>query len=292
MPPHTLQTSLRSAYVLTSQLDRLIIVPVKLGDFAKCKGISLVAVPLVIPNAALVRLGYISGATVAYNVLGGIISGGTVINQALANALGSAIKTYFSSNLAQVVGTAVSLQSVGVRDIRSANLPEFIDSGAPVAGTATGDLLPKGTAYAVTLRTARAGPSYRGRVYLFGFTELNNDPTGNAPSAVQTAALNFVVGVQSAMSSNGLTMCVLSRPAEAKRYTVITTHPDGSTTTQEKQTKARPGAATQITAIVSRNNIWDSQRRRSAPGSQSTLFRPLAGVDLDTGIRWGEEIPN
>src|SRR5690554_7872245 len=75
--------------------------------------------------------------------------------------------------------TSVSMSRVYVRDHREPALPAF---SAPMtsAGTAEEELLPRGTALVVTKRTSRAGPSYRGRIYVPGFGEGSNEAGGRA----------------------------------------------------------------------------------------------------------------
>jgi hypothetical protein len=242
---------------------------------------------VVVPGSAQVRLlwGLTNGLGVQINVLGAVKPGGTVISQTLANSLGAAIKAALtSSGLVVNLHTSTQLINVGVRDTSTANMPEFLDSGGPVAGTApAADPLPHQTALVVTLRTARAGASYRGRVYLGGFTETENVGAATASPALAANSVAFVTAVQSAMSTAGLTLGVLSRPAPATETVLTINNADGTTTTHTKHTKARPGAITPVTLIQLRNSVFDNQRRRSAPGSVSTLFGPLISTDLETG---------
>lgn len=257
----------------------------------KSKGSFLLMPALVVPNGVLVRLLWNIGATTTINVLGATAAGGTVVNQALANALGTAIKAAVTSSglISHLSGTC-ALNQVGVRDVRSANNAEFLDSGANVVGTAVGDQLPGGVALVITLRTARAGQSYRGRVYLGGFTETDNNATGGAATALGTAGTAFVVAIQSAMNANGLTLSVMSRPAPAIDYQTTIHNADGTTTIKQHHRNARPGGVTPVTAVLLRNTVWDSQRRRTAPGSVSTLFMPVVQTDLATGETWGTAV--
>lgn len=201
---------------------------------------------VVIANAVQVRLIWTFGTLTASNVLGGTVVGAAAINQALANSLGAAIKARLTSS-GQVAHLVVgaSLASVGVRDIRSANNPELIDTNAAVAGTGAGDGLPPQIALCVTLRTARAGRSFRGRCFLPYYPESDNAAGGVAIAAAQTAGGAFLTGVSTDFVNNGLSMAVLSRP----RYAL-----DGGLISA--------GFATPITAAVVRDLRWDTQRRR------------------------------
>jgi hypothetical protein len=234
---------------------------------------------LVVSGAAQVRLiwQYTNGAQ-AINVLGATKVSGT-IDQTTADLLGSAVKTAVgSSGLNIVLSTAYALQLVGVRDIGSPNLPEFFDSGPPAGGSASEDPLPGQNALCVTLRTAGAGQSFRGRVYLGGFTEAGNTADGQISLSVIDPAVAFLNSVKQAMASNGLTMAVVSRPSLLVTITTDTTNADGSHSIKVQTRKARPGGHANVTSIEARNAIWDSQRRRSAAGSQSTLRQPLARI--------------
>lgn len=197
--------------------------------------------PLVVPQGVLVRLLWSKGGTTtAINVLGARNATGAVINQTLTNTLGSSIKSAVtSSGLGALQGTTFALAQVGVRNIAIANQPEFLDTGAAVAGSGTGDYLPPQVSFAVTLRTALAGRRYRGRTYLTGFVEAASDANGVATSGTATAAVAFITAVQSAMATSGLTLAVVSR-------VLSITEP--------------------VTAIVSRDLLWETQRRRALAG--------------------------
>lgn len=233
------------------------------------------AVSPVIQNAVQVRLVWALGAEVAINVLGAIAAPATVVNQTLANTLGAAIKSTFTSQLAAQMHTSTQLAKVGVRDLRVANQPEFKDSGAGVNGTGTGDPLPKQTALCITLRTGLAGKSFRGRIYFGGYTEAVNDTNGAAAAAAITATLAFCNAMAANFTASGLTNAVLSRPAERSVTVRTTFHNDGTSTADTiSQVSAKSGVATGLTAFESRNSRWESQRRRdnARGGGISTLL--------------------
>lgn len=178
------------------------------------------------------------GVDWAINVYGVGNTGAVAITQALANTLDSAIKGFFtSSGWNAHVQNSVSLKFIAIRDLNAANQFEYQGSGASVAGTAAGDPLPYQTALCVTLRTALAGKSYRGRSFLFGGIEADNDTNGQHTAAAGTAAVAFVNGIGSALSSSGLTLAVLSRK--------LLQHHD-------------------VTTVLTRDLNWTVQRRRRA----------------------------
>lgn len=235
---------------------------------------------LEVANAALVGLRFFAGTRVWHNILGAAVTPGTVINQALANVLDTAFKSAFATNYGPHFTSTGGLANVSIRDIRAPNLPEFVGTGAVQAGTATGDVLPASNAFVITQRTAKSGPAFRGRCYLSGYTEANNDTNGAALAAVGTQGVAFLQALSTAMSQNGLTLAVVSRPAERVQIVTTTFHADGTTTVETENRAARVGQATAVTSILARNSTWDSQRRRARGTAGSTLLSPLAFADL------------
>lgn len=202
---------------------------------------------LVVPGAAQMRLIWaVGGQLYALNVMGVVNSGSVAITQALTNTIGTAIKSGFaSSSFNTAIHTTVTLANIGLRDIRTANTAEFLDTGAAVAGTATGDILPLQIALCITLRTAQAGRSFRGRCFLPGYAESVNTAVGLASGS--TSAVAFVTAIKSALTASSLDLGVLSRPAPLA-------------------SPPRAGFITPVTAIVARDLVWDTQRRRAIPG--------------------------
>lgn len=208
---------------------------------------------LVIPNGVQVRLYWTIQGQQCFNVFGGIVAGGFTATQTIANSLGAAAKSALtSSGLGPLVRTSTVLNSVGLRDVRAANMPEYISAEASVAGTGATDPLPRQIALCVTLRTAMAGKSYRGRVYIGGFIEDCNSSAGEATAATATACTAFVTAVKDAMTAQAIQMAILS-PELPQRPTA-----GGGTL------PAKPAFATPVTAVISRNLTWETQRRRIA----------------------------
>lgn len=240
--------------------------------------------PFVVAGAGQLYVYYLMGSsTLMENVLG-IDVGSMTFSQANANTLDTAIKTSFTSTIGPSIHPSVTLVAVGIRSITTAAQPEFRGVGAAVPGTGTGDALPRGVAFVVSLRTSLAGQRYRGRVYLGGFAESVNDADATAASTIATQAVNFVTGIDSALQGLGGHLAVVSHPEYARTETVNIEIPGGGTETHTKVSVARPGTFTRVTAIVARNDLWDSQRNRSAPGGGSTLFiQPTAGWSREDG---------
>lgn len=222
------------------------------------------AISPVIPNCVQVRLLSAVNSQLSVNVLNAQVQAGLVVNQALAETLGSSIKASWTAQLGPVMGSTVGLIRVGVRDMRVPNSAEFLDTGAAVAGSAVGDVMPGSVALCITLRTAQAGKSFRGRTYISGFTEANNGPTGVALAAAGTAAVAFLNALKGNLTAAQLTWGVASRPAEGYVVVKTTTHIDGTTSTKTLTTvKQKSGQVTPITSIASRDLAWESQRRRT-----------------------------
>lgn len=202
---------------------------------------------LIVPNAAQMRLIWsLSGQLYALNVMGVVNSGGVAITQALANTLGTAIKAALTSSThGASVHTTVALANIGIRDIRTANAPEYIDTGGATAGTGTGDILPLQVALCITLRTAFSGRTFRGRCYLPGWNETSNGVTGVVTSTAN--AVGFITAIKSTLVSNSLDLGVIHRPTESPL-------------------PVTSGFITPVTSIVARDAVWDTQRRRAVPG--------------------------
>lgn len=208
--------------------------------------------PLVVEDAVQVRLFWTFNGISGLNVLGGMVGGGYTNSQTHANTAGAAILDDFTdSGLAALMADTTSLLGVGIRDVREANQVEYISTAASVPGTGGATPLPNSLAAVVTLRTALAGKRYRGRVYFSGANEAQNDASGHIASAFNAALVGFMEAVQSNLGAEGITLAVLSRP------NFLNLVPPA-----DIQTYA--GHVEPVTAIVTRDTLWDTQRRRKS----------------------------
>jgi hypothetical protein len=206
--------------------------------------------PLVVSNAVQVRLRWSLNGKLVSNVLGGQVGGGYANSQAHANALGTAVIGRFtSSGLKALSASTTEMLGVGIRDVRTPNQVEYLSVAAGVIGTGAGDPLPNELAAVATLKTALAGKHYRGRVYIGGANEAQNDAAGQIVAAYNTAVVAFITGVSADMGTEGITLAVLARP----NYLNLVPPAD-------VQTYA--GAITPVTSISALDTVWDSQRRR------------------------------
>lgn len=219
---------------------------------------------LVVSNAAVLTLRWTNVGIPSSNVIGVSKPPGVVVTQALANTVGAAIKSGFAtSGLNTHMGASTGLQYVGLRDISTEGQPEYLDEGVVVIGTALTDTLPPQTALVVSVRTARSGASYRGRIYLGGFVETDNGSNGQALQPAADAAVGFVDAIGDALSASGMQLAVLSRPREA-------------TTIPAREIAAKGGWVTPATVVEVRNLLWDTQRRRGTVAGGSTFLRASA----------------
>jgi len=196
-----------------------------------------------LPNGKIVR-----------NVFHGRVAGGFAATPTIAEAIRAAIIASASWTAYKVyVNAASSLTSVDLRDMRTLNQPIVVSSGGATAGTGAAVSLPAASAICITLRTALAGQANRGRCYLPGIDSAADvSATGAILAAANTAAVNFVTAIQTAMTASGLTMCIQNPPriqyTGAKTGTVHL---------------ARIAGTVDVTGISTRSTTFRSQRRRA-----------------------------
>lgn len=197
--------------------------------------------PLVIPDTVRVNLVW-SLTTVEYavNVIHYTVPPGQIVSSATATDLAADIGNAFGAgSLDTYISDQVALTRVSVRDIRTANQPEF-QAALNAGGLSASEILPLQTAMCATLRTALAGRSFRGRYYQTGFTIAANTATGSIETLAAGALEEFLTNISSpTVQTNLWTLGVMSP-------TLGETNP--------------------VTAIEVRDVVWDTQRRRAYPG--------------------------
>lgn len=221
------------------------------------------APPLQVNNAGLLRVVWAQGGSAyAVNVYGVIGTQAQPPTQAITDTIAGAMRTSLtSSGLAAVQGTAITLSQISLRTIHTASAGEFVASGAAVAGTAVGNLLPLQVSFCVTIRTVDsggaplAGRRFRGRSYIPGFTVASNDANGGVVAATRTAAVAWVAAINTALSGSAYGLAVVSRP-------VWREDPLGS----GNFVLIRAGQVNRQGGVIGRDLIWDTQRRRLIPG--------------------------
>jgi hypothetical protein len=210
---------------------------------------------LVIPATCQVKLDWqLPNGKLASNVLHAIVPDSFTFVQSdvddVFNGIGASTGW---SELNPFLHTDTRLLGVEIKDLREADLPS-VPSTAPAAnGTSTANALPEGVALVVSLLTAKAGRSNRGRVYLGGFTDDATDSAGHAVDGLVTAAQDFILAVQAAMTAKNFELAIGHRGHDP--YTSPAT---GQTVLAEA-----PGSVP-VTGVVVKDPIFDSQRRRKA----------------------------
>lgn len=188
----------------------------------------------------------------AHNVLHGRYAtsfNGTV---AQANAIMTALTTGAAwTAYAGFLATQTQFAAVAIRDRNALDQPYIISTNAPVSGTSVSASLPNEVAAVMTLPTAKAGPRYRGRMYLPGFA-TNALGAGNLISnGAATAMQNWYNLIAGAFTAQGYTFCLGLPPRAAYDSPRTGAHFD-----------ARPAETPAVVGGGNRDFHWDSQRRR------------------------------
>lgn len=212
--------------------------------------------PLVVANACQLILHWDFYGQPGASVLGLRNDVGLVINQSVADTLATQVtNAYTSAALAPNLDAQTVLSSVGVRDIRTANQPELLGTFTPIPGTGTGEGITSALACVVTLRTALAGRSFRGRVYISGLAgALTEEQGATVDLPARTACTAFLTAIRTNVAgafTPAISLAVISRPRPA----VI----------GPPAIPAWPGAVTAVVSEVVRSPIVGTQRRRLPP---------------------------
>lgn len=235
--------------------------------------------PQFLAGSAWVTLYWTYNAQLAVTRLGMQVLGGITFSQGLADSLGGVAKGAFTTHLQPLMPGNVALVRLGVRDWRTANQPEYRDTAPQVTGSGVGDMLPSQLAVCVTLRTALAGKSYRGRVYLGGFLETHNDAASRVSTAATAGVLGFLDACDDGFESFGLRTSVVSKPAEDVQIIRRTTLASGDVVEDILSHQvAKVGSVNDVVAFEARNSTWETQRRRANErGGGVSLLSP-AGI--------------
>jgi hypothetical protein len=223
---------------------------------------------LPVPNTIEVKLHWGTATQEqGQNVLHFLNVGAVAVGQALADSLDTTIKGLFTTtSLAAAIGNTFGIRNIGVRNLAIANQAEFLATGAGVLGTATGDPLPGSIAQCYTLRTALAGKSFRGRVYLGFFAESAS--TGSTQNVGQAAGQVFLDSIRTQLiSAPNIHMCVVSR--------------------FNNGAQRNPPLATEVNLILLRSAIWNTQRRRMQAGGPGVIgLSAMPTVEMISARDW------
>lgn len=202
--------------------------------------------PLVIPNTVRVGLVWqLGGQDAAVNVMHFLVppsvdADDSAFATGTAIIVTSAMSTLTAGGTSSPIDTEWSLDRVTTRWIGAPAAPEYTGT-VSVPGTGTlGQIMPAANAICVTLRTAFAGRSYRGRVYVPGWNTTAMTTTGQIATGARNRASAFVSDIQAGMfTSLGVSLGVASPTL---------------------------GETNSVTSILTRDDQWDVQRRRNVPG--------------------------
>jgi len=213
-----------------------------------------IAGPKIIPGAAMVRLNWqLNNGRTAHNIMYASWNGTPALSATSAQAIFGAISSGATwTALAGFLIPQTTLTGVTLLDMRSTTATYFNSTGAAVPGVSAGTALPDESAVAVTLFTANRGPSGRGRIYLPGWASTAMAAGGVVAAAAITALNNWMSGSVGPAVSSNVGPLVLGLPARAAYTSPIT----------GRQFPARNATTVPITGIATRDNHWDSQRRR------------------------------
>ena len=207
---------------------------------------------VIIPNCVQVRLLWQGASRAFLNVLHAQYTLAGPLNPNIAETIFSALKTdsRVTTWLSELPTNTV-FTGLDVRDLRNSNNPLIPSTSLAAPGTAAGAPLPPQTCMVITLRTASAGRAFRGRIYLGGLSTAAQDTTGHIVTTVAANAVAFVNAIQQAFLAQSMTLAIGQKDLPARPGHGGTTLP------------ARPANVVPVTSVLSRDNIFDTQRRRT-----------------------------
>lgn len=207
---------------------------------------------LKIPSCAQIILSWQqTNGLIAKNVLYGRFSGSFNGTVAQADAILAALTTGASwTALATYLAPGTRLAQVSIRNVDAIDQPLIDGTWGGQPGTSTGVALPGEIALVLTLKTGKAGISGRGRVYVPGWGSNAIGAGDVVAAAAVTAAGNWGALLRNTINANGYTHVLGLRDRQAYTGAAGAEHP------------ARPATSETITAVIVKDNHWDSQRRR------------------------------
>lgn len=209
--------------------------------------------PVIIPNCAQIVLNWtLDGGKTAHNVLYGRAAGVPAPTPAQAEAIRSALTSGANwTAMASALAATTALASVTIRSVHTADQPIVQSTGAATPGTGGAVLaLPNEMAICVTLRTALTGPANRGRMYLPGWIQTAVTAGNVIGAGIVSTVPPWAQGFISIFAAQGYTLVIGQRQRQQYTGSTGTLHP------------ARAASSVAVTALVLRDNHWDSQRRR------------------------------
>jgi hypothetical protein len=205
-----------------------------------------------IPQCVEVGLGWgLEDGKVGHNVLHARYAGTYPGSVAMANAILVGLTTGAAwTAMATFLSSTGGLQILTLRDLNTPNQPLLQNTASGAIGTSVSAALPNETAIVVTLRTAKAGRAFRGRIYLPGWA-TNALGTGNVIAAACVTDINaWANTIPTVFQAQGLTFVIGQHSRLAYTSGIGTPHP------------ARAATTVDITSQSVKDNHWDTIRRR------------------------------
>jgi hypothetical protein len=156
-----------------------------------------------------------------------------------------------STGFSGALATTTSFVAVGMIDLRTEGVPEVRSTGTAAPGIGVEAALPDQVSLVITERTNKTGKSHRGRIYTLGMTTAQVGAGGLCQSAGADAALAWYQAIQAAMNTEGWRLAIRS-PA----LPVRPSKPGGDL-------PAKPYEITEVTQMLVRDLIFDTNRRRT-----------------------------
>jgi len=205
-----------------------------------------------IPNCIQVRLVWSTPSRTLMNVVHGFSQSAGPLNPNIAQSFFSALTGAAGwPNVLAQLPTSTTLTAVDVRDLRQTNNPLIAATFTAIPGTSASTPLPPQTAIAITLRTAFAGVQFRGRIYWGGLSLTADDTTGHISTPGSNAAMSYYNSITAGMNAIAWPLSVAGRDLPARPGHGGVTLPP------------RPAQNTLVTSALVRDNIFDTQRRRT-----------------------------
>lgn len=215
--------------------------------------------PVVIPNCVSMLLSWsLANGKRASNAMHFSNPASAVIDEALADTINNAFiaDARFTTWMSRV-GSECSYLGLALKDLSVANNAFHGSTAAAVPGNYPVDpvTLPPEVAFVVTERTNLGGRENRGRVYLPGVSRNLCTTGAVADPTVVADAPDLLNALGDAVAGAGTFAICIAQPAR-QSYT----SPDTG-----RVIPARDANFIDVVAFSSRDNIFDSQRRRSQP---------------------------
>lgn len=202
----------------------------------------------------MVRLNWsLANGRIAHNILYATYTGTPALGVATAQAIyAGMINGALWSSMAAFMIPATTFTGVTILDVRSTTGVEFNSTGAASPGTSAGTGLPDEVAIVITLKTAKRGPSGRGRIFLPGWASTATAAGGVVNAATITAINAWAATNVAGVIATNIGSPVLGLPARQAYTSPVT----------GRVFDARAATTVPIATFNVKDNHWDSQRRR------------------------------